>query len=240
MRRFECAGLLVGLSFFGAGCRGPFTLPNGAAANVPQQLVLALAAHDQVAAQSLLKTDVALTTSAGTVHGSQPVGAALRALEVTEVPEGHHDVARVTLGDGRLLFVSAQADKVAALALFPHEANAERSVQLQHYQDAWNLLDAGQRKATLQTAWAEAGRYLDPGNDARGIEGLDDTIVGFQRSFPGARLSSPVAVVALPDGWVAADWVLEAPDSPDVHGFDVAHATAEGPLDLVSGFFTAR
>jgi hypothetical protein len=237
MRRSDLAALAL---LAAAGCSSASALPDGGRANLGEQLFEALRSGDHAALQQVLASDATFVTADGGQQGRAAVSAGLLELSTgSGAFEAHHEVARVTLPDGRLLFALGKNGQVQTVALFPGGAGGARSQALLDYQSAWNVADGAQRRALLSGAWDAEGQYVDPGSEAAGVAGLDQTIAAFQQNFPQGSLTGSTAVL-LPDGWLEADWVLSVPGSPDLHGFDVGHLAASGKLDLIAGFFTPR
>jgi hypothetical protein len=104
------------------------------------------------------------------------------------------------------------------------------------YVATWNQTDPAERRVTLQRAWADDARYIDPLADAAGREAIDATIAAAQSTFPSweFRLVGPV------DGHhnqCRFGWELgpQGGDAP-VAGFDVAEFDDDGRLLTVFGF----
>lgn len=236
MPRSDSLALLLAAATMTATACGP----NLQGKNVSAQFIEAVRLGDQASVQRLLGANATLTTTDGQLTDHAVVAKTLTALSLSSATvEAHHEVARLTMPGGQLLFVQATGAQISEVVLFPAMMNGERSSALRNYQDAWNVADSAGRTALLNQAWAASSRYVDPGNDVTGVAGLDATIASFQQSFPHTTISATSQVIALPGRWFLADWVLQAPDST-LSGFDVGRSSAEGQVELIAGFFTAR
>jgi hypothetical protein len=105
------------------------------------------------------------------------------------------------------------------------------------YVATWNDTDAAHRLAEIQAVWEADGQYVDPINDVRGAEQLNDAIGGFQTQFPGVvfRLVGPIDAH---HAHARFNWAF-GPEGGDpiVTGTDVLVHTANGRLSSVVGFF---
>lgn len=210
--------------------------------NTSTQFLEALGRGDEAAVQRLLGAGATLVTLEGVKRNPTEQVAMLSSLGVdSTLVEAHHEVARVTLPDGRLVFVQGRNGSVVVVAVFPPATNDERTSALKHYQDAWNVNDSAGRAALLNKAWSNASRYVDPSNDVQGVPGLDSAIEAFQRMFPKTTVDAPSSrVVAISDGWFVADWELHAEGGDSLSGFDVGRTASDGMVESITGFFSAR
>lgn len=216
--------------------------PNLPGKNTSAQLIEAVRAGDQASVRRLVATGASLLTIDGAQSDQAAVITTLKGLSVgSATVEAHHEVARVTLSDGRLLFVQAHGSQVDLMAVFPGTPNAERSTAIKNYQDAWNTTDSAARTSLLNKAWSATGHYVDPSTEGTGTSGLDTAISGFQQAFPKATVDTPNSqMISLSNGWFTFDWVLHGADGSASPGFDVGHFSSDGLVDSINGFFTAR
>jgi len=107
------------------------------------------------------------------------------------------------------------------------------------YMAAWNETDLAQRRALLEKAWADDGRYTDPMSDAQGREALIELISGFQSQMPGATIAMASGIDEH-HGRLRFAWKMDGPDgSTRVEGIDVGLLAADGRLQSITGFFGA-
>jgi hypothetical protein len=107
--------------------------------------------------------------------------------------------------------------------------------------DSWlaalNEPDAGQRRALIERAWADDGRWVDPPFEGAGHAGIGELIGGVQAQCPGARFRRATAIDAHHDaaryGWELRD----AGGALVIAGTDVAELADDGRLRRVTGFF---
>jgi hypothetical protein len=196
--------------------------------------------------QALLASDVEVHRAAATVRGTRAGAELLRAVE----PGGatrllrHHDVSLLVLGDGRVLFISRSADDrvTRAIELRAPARTDGLPWQAVYYDKVWNSDDAEVRRALLNAMWAEHGRYVDPLADVEGPEAVGKMIGNFRFLYPGAQVSATSGVADCGGGWLTFDWVITSRLGGRTlyTGFDVAHLTADGKLELLAGFFGKR
>ena len=105
------------------------------------------------------------------------------------------------------------------------------------YMAAWNEKDEKKRRALLEKAWADDGRYTDPMSDAPGRAALIDLIAQFHKQMPGASI---IAASAIDEhhGQLRFAWKMIAPDgSTGMEGIDVGRLAEDGRLQNITGFF---
>jgi hypothetical protein len=105
------------------------------------------------------------------------------------------------------------------------------------YLEMWNEPDAARRARTIQLAWTDDARYVDPMLEAAGHEGLADMVAAVHERFPGHRFTRVSAIDAHHTALRFA-WELVAPDGqPVAAGIDVGELAQDGRLQSVTGFF---
>src|SRR5215813_9380700 len=105
------------------------------------------------------------------------------------------------------------------------------------YLAMWNETDPGRRRAHVERAWAEDGRYVDPMLEAAGHAAIGEMVAGVQARFPGHRFRRTSGVDAHHDQ-VRFGWVLAGPDGAvTVAGIDVGEVASDGRLRRITGFF---
>jgi hypothetical protein len=105
------------------------------------------------------------------------------------------------------------------------------------YAAAWNEPDDDARRALLEAAWADGGRYCDPTARVEGRDALHAHIRGFQQQFGGARIEATSGADEH-DGYFRFSWALvDADGNRAMDGFDVGHRDRDGRIDLIIGFF---
>jgi hypothetical protein len=111
-----------------------------------------------------------------------------------------------------------------------------------YYDKAWNLDAAEPRRALLNAIWGQNSRYVDPLADVTGPEAVDKMVGNFRLIFIGAKVSSTSGVANAGDGWVTVDWIIKSRLGGRTlfEGFDVAHLSADGKIELLAGFFGKR
>ncbi len=108
---------------------------------------------------------------------------------------------------------------------------------VQAYVAAWNEGDEAKRRASLDRAWADDGRYTDPMADAPGRDALVALISQFQQQMPGASLAA-TSGTDLHHGRLRFGWKLTAPDgSTAMEGIDIGQLAEDGRLKSITGFF---
>lgn len=104
------------------------------------------------------------------------------------------------------------------------------------YLNTWNATDAAQRRALLETHWAQGATYTDPLAQVSGHDGISGAIEAVQAQFPGYVFT----LVGRPDAHhrhVRFQWGLGPRDTePVVVGFDVLSTDPEGRIHTVLGF----
>jgi hypothetical protein len=105
------------------------------------------------------------------------------------------------------------------------------------YLSMWNETDGGRRHELIERAWAPAGRYADPLQEAEGHTALSEMAAAIQGHYPGHTFRRTSGVDVHHDG-VRFDWELAGPDgSVVVAGLDVGVLDADGRLRSIIGFF---
>jgi hypothetical protein len=105
------------------------------------------------------------------------------------------------------------------------------------YMAAWNEPNEKNRRALLDKAWADNGRYTDPMSDAPGRDALVELIAQFQKQMPGT------SIIAASDidehhGRLRFAWKMIAPDgSTGMEGIDIGQLAEDGRLQSITGFF---
>jgi len=108
---------------------------------------------------------------------------------------------------------------------------------LQAYMDAWNEKDEAKRRALLNKAWADDGRYTDPMSDAHGREALVALIAQFQQQMPGASITATSGVDQHHDH-LRFTWKMVAADgSTGIEGIDIGQLAEDGRIQSITGFF---
>jgi len=106
---------------------------------------------------------------------------------------------------------------------------------IDRYIESWNETDPAARRALIDEAWAEHGRYTDPLAVAEGRAAIDATIAAVQGQFPGLRFSA--GPVDAHHDIARFTWTLAADDAePLVIGFDVAVLDESGRIAAIHGF----
>jgi hypothetical protein len=192
---------------------------------------------------TLLTSQSGLLDARGLASGPSAVVAALVALEVPAegLIDAHHDSAALPLADHSLLIAEADGSgHVTRVLHFPPVASAEvaPSVAQAAYQRAWNSAGA-ERVASLQAAWGDDARYVDPQAEGVGLTGLVKVIDDFQQRFVGATVDPVGGVQALEGGRFTFRWVIRSGDST-LDGFDVGTFGVDGRLQRITGFFSKR
>jgi hypothetical protein len=153
--------------------------------------------------------------------------------------DAHHDVARLSLEDGSLLFVRSDgAGTVTEVVHFPASGPSDTPAQVKAYQDSWNVED-GPRTALLTSGWSASSRYEDPTASALGPGGLSRVIDDFRAQFPGSTLAADPELQRVTGGWVTFGWTL-ASGSSTLKGFDVGQLDEAGRPQFIAGFFSPR
>jgi hypothetical protein len=192
---------------------------------------------------ALLTPSSALHDERGVTSGAAPIAAALSGLRVPAdgLIDAHHDSAALPLADHSLLIAEADGSgHVVSVLRFPPvgAAEAAASTALAAYQRAWNSTGP-ERTTSIQTAWADGARYVDPQAEGVGVNGLVKVIDDFQRRFVGATVDPVGGVQALAGGRFAFRWVIRSGDST-LEGFDVGTLERDGRLARITGFFSKR
>ncbi len=108
---------------------------------------------------------------------------------------------------------------------------------VQAYMAAWNEHDETERRALLDRAWADDGRYTDTMSDAPGREALVALISQFHQRMPGASI---IATSGIDEhhGRLRFTWKMTARDgSTGMEGIDVGQVADDGRLQSITGFF---
>jgi hypothetical protein len=102
---------------------------------------------------------------------------------------------------------------------------------------AWNEPDEKKRRALLEKAWADDGRYTDPMSDAAGREELIALITQFQKQMAGSCIL-PASAIDEHHGRLRFAWKMLAPDgSTGMEGIDIGVLAEDGRLQSITGFF---
>jgi len=105
------------------------------------------------------------------------------------------------------------------------------------YMAAWNETDETKRRALLEKAWADDGRYTDPMSDAPGRDSLLALISQFHQQMPGASIVSASSIDEH-HGQLRFAWKMVAADgSTGMEGIDVGRLAEDGRLQSITGFF---
>lgn len=107
------------------------------------------------------------------------------------------------------------------------------------YTSAWNESDVDARRALLEKAWADDGRYADPSADVIGRDALVEHISGFQSnpSMKGYSLARTSAVDSHHDV-LRFGWALKNAEGAVVmEGVDFGVLDEDGRLASITGFF---
>jgi SnoaL-like protein len=108
---------------------------------------------------------------------------------------------------------------------------------VQAYMAAWNEADENKRRALLEKAWADDGRYTDPMSDAPGRDALIALISQFHQQMPGASIV-PASGIDEHHGQLRFAWKMLAADgSTGMEGIDVGRLAEDGRLQSITGFF---
>lgn len=104
------------------------------------------------------------------------------------------------------------------------------------YLSTWNATDTAERRALLETHWAQSVSYTDPLAQVSGHDGISGVIEAVQAQFPDYVFT----LVSGPDGHhqqARFQWGLGPRDAePVVVGFDVLSTDPEGRIQTVLGF----
>jgi hypothetical protein len=105
------------------------------------------------------------------------------------------------------------------------------------YLRMWDETDSAARAALIEAAWAPAGRYADPLQEAEGHAALSEMAAGIQAHYPGHAFRRTSGVDAHHDA-VRFEWELVGPDGTVVvAGVDVGTLDGDGRFAAITGFF---
>ena len=108
---------------------------------------------------------------------------------------------------------------------------------VQAYMDSWNEKDETKRRALLDKAWADDGRYTDPMSDAPGRDALVALIAQFHQQMPGATITATSGIDEH-HGRLRFAWKMTGPDGATrMEGIDVGQLAEDGRLQSITGFF---
>jgi hypothetical protein len=114
---------------------------------------------------------------------------------------------------------------------------ADVTATVDTYFDMWNEDDEAQRKSYIERAWTSEGHYVDPLQEAQGVQGLSDMVAAVHAQFPGHQFRRTTGV-DMHHSLVRFGWELAGPDgSITVAGLDVGIVTDDGKLVRIGGFF---
>jgi hypothetical protein len=225
-----------------AGCAAP-TLLAGDADLKLSELVKSQAATPKDFA-ALLADDVEVHTKDGTQHGAAAGAELLGPLKpggFTRVLR-HHDVSLMVLGDGRVLLMQRNANDRVSKAIelrrpTPRDGTSWQGVEYGH---AWNVDEADARMALLGATWTETGRYVDPGKDVIGPQGISDMIGNLRKVAVGSQVITTTGLADCGGGWFTWDWIMKTRGITFFRGFDVLHLNDAGKFDFLASFFDRR
>jgi hypothetical protein len=101
----------------------------------------------------------------------------------------------------------------------------------------WNEDDTAARTKSIIEAWAEEGRYSDPGRDATGYAALNEMVSVARPQFPGHTIRQSSGIDAHHEH-VRFAWEVVGPDgSIPVAGIDIGVLAPDGRLRQITGFF---
>ncbi|MFO1079789.1 MAG: nuclear transport factor 2 family protein [Reyranellaceae bacterium] len=104
------------------------------------------------------------------------------------------------------------------------------------YVASWNESDPARRRAAIDRAWSDNGRYRDPLMASDGPAALDAMLAAVQAKFPGFLLKRSSAIDHHNDA-VRFAWSLgPAAGPPVVEGVDFCLLASDGRLASVVGF----
>ncbi len=108
---------------------------------------------------------------------------------------------------------------------------------VQAYMAAWNETDESKRRALLDKAWTDDGRYTDPMSDAPGRDALVELITGFQNQMPGAKITVTSGIDEH-HGRLRFGWKMAGPDGATrMEGIDIGQIAEDGRIQSITGFF---
>lgn len=134
--------------------------------------------------------------------------------------------------------VLAAACLFQGLAVAADEAEAAVAA-VDAYTGSWNEPDEDARRALLEKAWADDGRYSDPSADVKGRDALIAHISSFQKnpSMKGFSLARTSGVDAH-HNVLRFNWALKSADGNVVmEGVDFGVLDDDGRFQSITGFF---
>ncbi len=105
------------------------------------------------------------------------------------------------------------------------------------YMAAWNEDDPETRMALLESCWAEAGIYCDPGVYLVGRQALSERIATIRAGRPGASLVQLTPLECHHDALRFHWHLLRADGSTGPRSLDIGITDADGRLSRMIGFF---
>ena len=89
---------------------------------------------------------------------------------------------------------------------------------VQRFVGVWNETDAGRRRATIESLWAENGRHLMGASDSKGYDALEARVkASHERSVvQGGNLFAPATMIQSLPGVVKFRWEMVKQISPEV------------------------
>jgi hypothetical protein len=101
----------------------------------------------------------------------------------------------------------------------------------------WNEEDAAARAQHIAEAWANDGRYSDPGRDATGYAALNEMVSVARPQFPGHTIRQSSGIDAHHEHVRFAWEVVGSDGSVPVSGIDIGVLAPDGRLRQMTGFF---
>lgn len=190
------------------------------------------------AAVAALQTFVDSPENAGTFYGPEPESSVEDIEGLASEVDGHHDLVRAWVryqGELHWLFAQVDGDALEWVAIVPPAPDGQvESEPARSYMDAWEL-PAEERVALLEPVWGAEARYVDPGAEGVGVEGLSQVIDDFDAQFPRTELL-PASAVVTQGSFIHFRWVMDA-TLFNLDGMDIGIVGPDGRLELIVGFF---
>jgi len=105
------------------------------------------------------------------------------------------------------------------------------------YGEAWLAVDADERRALLEVAWAPDAVYCDPLDRLEGREALGRHIGATQTALAGGRIAVTSTPVRHHDSAFFRWTMTDASGATALTGFDVVQLADDGRIARLTGFF---
>jgi len=146
---------------------------------------------------------------------------------------------KVLIAIGGIVFTVLVALEVFQGMAFAAEKGESVKSVVDAYTAAWNEPNADARRALLEKAWADDGRYCDPTADVTGRDALVEHISGFQSnpSMKGFSIVVTSGIDAHHNG-LRFTWAMnDASGKAVMEGIDFGVLADDGRLQSITGFF---